>query len=135
MCICAFIECAFIHANYVDFRFRISCSTIGIFLEFFIVVGIIYKVGDFVFAQEQVHSYFFSVMGYIMACICGLINLGFVMKKSNDFSFRAFNSLIVLLLELSVMVGTAIKIFPFLRESKIRVPSSINSNIWLSKWS
>ena len=64
-------------------------------------------------------------MGYIIASVCALVNLSFVLKKSTDLSFRVFNSLIVLLLELSVMVGTIIKIFPFLRDTKIWVSSSI----------
>lgn len=64
-------------------------------------------------------------MGYIIACVCALVNLSFVLKKSTDLSFRVFNSLIVFLLELSVMVGTVIKIFPFLRNAKIWVASSI----------
>ena len=68
-------------------------------------------------------------MGYIIACVCALVNLSFVLKKSSDLSFRVFNSLIVLLLELSVMVGTAIKIFPFLRNAKIWVASSILNSI------
>ena len=64
-------------------------------------------------------------MGYIIASVCALVNLSFVLKQSTDLSFRVFNSLIVLLLELSVMVGTIIKIFPFLRNTKIWVSSSI----------
>ena len=64
-------------------------------------------------------------MGYIIASVCALVNLSFVLKQSTDLSFRVFNSLIVLLLELSVMVGTIIKMFPFLRNTKIWVSSSI----------
>ena len=60
MCICALIECAFVGAKFVAFRFRITCSTVGILIEFFIVVGIIRKYSDLVFDQEIVHSYFLS---------------------------------------------------------------------------
>ena len=69
-------------------------------------------------------------MGYIIASVCALVNLSFVLKQSTDLSFRVFNSLIVLLLELSVMVGTIIKIFPFLRNTKIWVSSSIPRSIY-----
>ena len=60
VCICALIECAFVGAKFVDFRFRITCSTVGILIEFFIVVGIIHKYSDLVFDQELVHSYCLS---------------------------------------------------------------------------
>ena len=69
-------------------------------------------------------------MGYIIASVCALVNLSFVLKQSTDLSFRVFNSLIVLLLELSVMVGTIIKMFPFLRNTKIWVSSSIPRSIY-----
>ena len=60
VCICALIECAFVSAKFVDFRFRITCSTVGILIEFFIVVGIIHKYSELVFDQEIVHSYCYS---------------------------------------------------------------------------
>jgi len=60
VCICALIECAFVGAKFVDFRFRITCSTVGILIEFFIVVGIIHKYSELVFDQEIVHSYCLS---------------------------------------------------------------------------
>ena len=70
VCICALIECAFVGAKFVDFRFRITCSTVGILIEFFIVVGIIHKYSELVFDQEIVHSYCLSNGLHNSLCLC-----------------------------------------------------------------